>query len=272
MSLPGFAIITGGGGGIGRATGNIFAREGSAGVAFADINLETATTAAEESKKYATNPAYRAIVVHVDVSDEASVNAMVEKAVGEFGSLNYAVNSAGVSFTNQVGGIPKHSETNLGNLSTQEWERTMNINARGVFFSQRAEISAMLKTKPTNNYPGNLSIVNISSIGGLRALAPYASAYVPSKHAVIGLTKSAAFEHGPDGIRVNAVCPAFIETAANSGNAEVAERVNKRMERSALRRVGKPEEVGEVIAFLSSEKARFVTSVDWAVDGGYTAA
>lgn len=71
----------------------------------------------------------------------------------------------------------------------------MNINARGVFFSQRAEISAMLKTKPTNNYPGNLSIVNISSIGGLRALAPYASAYVPSKHAVIGLTKSAGMPY-----------------------------------------------------------------------------
>lgn len=91
--------------------------------------------------------------------------------------------------------MPKHSETNLGNLSTQEWERTMNINARGVFFSQRAEISAMLKTKSTNKYSENLSIVNISSIGGLRALAPYASAYVPSKHAVIGLTKSAGMSY-----------------------------------------------------------------------------
>lgn len=270
MSLPGYALITGGGGGIGRATGNIFAREGCAGIVFADINLEAATTAAEESKKYATNPAYRAIALPVDVTDEASVNALVEQVLIEFGLLHYAINSAGVSFTNKAGGIPKHSETNLGNLSTQEWERTMNINARGIFFSQRAEISAMLKSKETNPSAG-FSIVNISSIGGLRALAPYASAYAASKHAVIGLTKSAACEHGPDGIRVNAVCPAFIETPANAGNPEVTERVNKRMERSALGRVGKPEEVGEVIAFLSSEKAKFVTAVDWAVDGGYTA-
>lgn len=169
----------------------------------------------------------------------------------------------------------------------------MNINARGVFFSQRAEISAMLKTREAGASK-NFSIVNISSIGGLRALAPYASAYVPSKHAVIGLTKTAgsltlslnqflinhgksnriraiAFQHGPDGIRINTVCPAFIETASNIGNEEVIERVNKRMERSALRRVGKPEEVGEVIGFLSSEKASFITAVAWEVDGGYTA-
>lgn len=170
----------------------------------------------------------------------------------------------------------------------------MNINARGVFFSQRAEISAMLKTREAGSFK-DFSIVNISSIGGLRALAPYASAYVPSKHAVIGLTKSAgssnppwcndllsktvrfntiqiiAFEHGQDGIRVNAVCPAFIELASHTGDHEVTERVNKRMERSALRRVGKPEEVGEVIGFLSSKKASFITAVDWAVDGGYTA-
>lgn len=80
-----------------------------------------------------------------------------------------------------------------------------------------------------------------------------------------------ALEHGPSGIRINAVCPAFIETASNVTSREVSERVNKRMERSALGRVGKPEEVGEVIAFLSSKKASFITAVDWAVDGGYTA-
>lgn len=152
----------------------------------------------------------------------------------------------------------------------------------------------MLQTKAASG-SGDFSIVNISSIGGLRALAPYSSPYVPSKHAVIGLTKSAgslnpslpprciikprdtdaiqtiALEHGPSGIRINAVCPAFIETASNVTSQEVSERVNKRMERSALGRVGKPEEVGEVIAFLSSKKASFITAVDWAVDGGYTA-
>lgn len=89
------------GGAIGRATGNIFAREGAAGVAFADINLETAKSAAEESRKHATNPNYKAIYLHVDVADESSVNTMVETTVSEFGGLNYAVNAAGVSF---VGG------------------------------------------------------------------------------------------------------------------------------------------------------------------------
>lgn len=86
--------------------------------------------------------------------------------------------------------MPQPKETTLGNLPTEEWEYTMNINARGVFFSQRAEISAMLKTREAGGSQ-KFSIVNISSIGGLRALAPYASAYVPSKHAVIGLTKTA---------------------------------------------------------------------------------
>lgn len=80
-----------------------------------------------------------------------------------------------------------------------------------------------------------------------------------------------ALEHGSNGIRVNAVCPAFIETTSNAGDKAVADRVNKRMERSALGRVGRPEEVGEVIGFLSSKKASFITAVDWAVDGGYTA-
>lgn len=126
MSLPGYALITGGGllplfklllifayifcyigGGIGRATGNIFAREGAAGVAFADINLETAKSAAEESKKHATNPQYKAIYVHVDVADESSVDKMVSHTLEAFGALNYAVNSAGVSFANKVGlGFP----------------------------------------------------------------------------------------------------------------------------------------------------------------------
>jgi len=271
MSLPGYALITGGGGGIGRATGNIFAREGSAGVAFADINLETAKSAAEESEKYATNPQYKAIYVHVDVTDESSVDNMVKSAVDTFGALHYAVNSAGVGFANKVDGGPQLTQTaTFGNLSTQEWEYVMNINARGVFFSQRAEISAMLKTQGAGA-SGSFSIVNVSSIGGLRALPPYASAYVPSKHAVIGLTKAAALQHGSDGIRVNAVCPAFIETNFNIGNQPVMERIGKRMERTALKRIGKPEEVGEVIGFLSSKKASFITAVDWAVDGGYTA-
>ncbi|KAL0635872.1 hypothetical protein Q9L58_005216 [Maublancomyces gigas] len=264
MSLPGYVLITGGGGAIGRATGIIFAREGAAGVAFADINLETAKSAAEESRKHATNPQYKAISIHVDVTEESSVDEMVKQTLAVFGALNYAVNSAGVSFVSKVG------ESTLGNQSTQEWDRLMNINARGLFFSQRAEISAMLKTQETSGSK-DFSIVNISSIGGLRALAPFSSAYVPSKHAVIGLTKSAALEYGSNGIRINAVCPAFIETASNASDKGIADRVNKRMERSALGRVGRPEEVGEVIGFLSSKKASFITGVDWAVDGGYTA-
>lgn len=93
------------GGGIGRATGRIFAREGAAGVAFADINLEAAKSAAEESQKHATNPHYKAIHIHVDVADESSVNNMVKVAVDAFGALHYAVNSAGVSFTNKVGSV-----------------------------------------------------------------------------------------------------------------------------------------------------------------------
>lgn len=90
------------GGGIGKATGNIFAREGASGVAFADINLEAAKSAAEESKRHATNPQYKAICVHVDVADESSVNEMVNYTMRTFGALNYAVNSAGVSFTDKV--------------------------------------------------------------------------------------------------------------------------------------------------------------------------
>lgn len=90
------------GGAIGRATGNIFAREGAAGVAFADINLETAKSAAEESRKHATNPQYKAISIHVDVTEESSVDEMVKQTLAVFGALNYAVNSAGVSFVSKV--------------------------------------------------------------------------------------------------------------------------------------------------------------------------
>jgi NAD(P)-dependent dehydrogenase (short-subunit alcohol dehydrogenase family) len=244
------ALITGGGSGIGRAAALAFAREG-ARVAVADISLETATeTASLLSASGAHSAAFAS-----DVARAEEVEALVAQTVERFGRLDCAFNNAGIE-----GGPPG---TRLHEYAEDVWDRVVNVDLKGVWLCMKYEITAMLLA-------GGGAIVNTSSIAGL--VGGGNSAYVASKHGVVGLTRRAALEYGPAGIRVNAVCPGSIRTPMLERLFRAApEREGLLVEQAPLGRLGQPEEVAEAVIWLCSDAASFVTGHALVVDGGFLA-
>ena len=242
------ALVTGGGTGIGRATAIAFAREG-ARVVIGNRNSE----AGEAVVKAIQDAGGEASFLRTDVSSEEDVKALIEHAVATYGRLDVAFNNAG------IGGAAGP----LADQSSDNYDKVMGINVKGVWMSMKYEIQQMLKT-------GGGSIVNNSSVGGLLGFAGV-SIYSASKHAVMGLTKSAALEYSAHGVRVNAVNPAVIRTPMAEGLAKM--RKGKPDDFAAMHpigRIGEPEEVAEAVLWLCSDKASFVTGTATCVDGGFT--
>lgn len=239
------ALVTGGASGIGRATALAMAREG-ARVLVADRDGDgAARTAAAIAEAGGM-----ARGVAADVTDEAEVAAMVRAAIESYGRLDCAFNNAGVA--------PAEAQP-LAEISAGEWARVLQVNLTGVFLCMRHEIPAMT---------AGGAIVNTASIAGRIAL-PKAGAYVAAKHGVIGLTKVAALDHAKDGIRVNAICPGYVETPlAHRG---IERRRDAILARVPLGRIGTVEEIADMVVFLCSDRAGFVTGEAIAVDGGHTA-
>jgi NAD(P)-dependent dehydrogenase (short-subunit alcohol dehydrogenase family) len=244
------ALVTGGGSGIGRACALAFERDG-AKVVVGDIDVEDG----EETARMIVEAGGEATFVEVDVSKATEVEAMVYAAVEAYGRIDCAFNNAGI--TGELTPIADGTEEN--------WDRVMGINLKGVWLCIKYEIPQMLKQ-------GSGTIVNTASVFGLVGTPSNGAVYIASKHGVVGLTKAAALEHAKDGIRVNAVCPAWIRTPFTDrlirGSAEVQERVNAQ---HPMGRMGTPEEVAEVVVWLCSDAASFVTGHTLAVDGGYVA-
>ncbi|BFZ61083.1 hypothetical protein YB2330_002141 [Saitoella coloradoensis] len=266
MDVPGFALVTGAGSGIGLACAMVYAKEGSAGVCLADISPEALQKAAEQVQSVATNPEFKAISVVVDVRSEESINNLVSETIKAFGRLDYAANCAGVSFK------PGHGHE--GGWSMTNYDFVTDINFRGVFLCTKAEIAAMKTQEPRANprRPDKKqrgSIVNIASMSGLVGLKNSA-AYAASKHAVVGLSKNAAIDHAEDLIRCNAVCPGYIYTALTQ-NDTIRAKAEKLSADKPMGRLGEPEEIGDAVVFLSGGRASFVTGTAFSVDGGYTA-
>ncbi len=239
------AFITGGGSGIGAATARILAGEG-ARVAVTDINDAGGRQAVTEIQEAGGDALY----LHLDVTVEDEVRAAIQETVGHFGRLDCAVNGAGIN----------DEEVPPVDYSKDSWDRIIAINLTGVWLCVQAEIRQMLKS-------GGGSIVNISSGAGLRG-RPHKAPYAASKHGVIGITKSVAIAYGSDGIRVNAICPGLIDTPMSAPTLGDPELAVQAIGEQVSGRFGEARDVGEVIAWLCSDAASFVTGVALPVDGG----
>lgn len=242
------AIVTGAGSGIGRAVAQIYARDG-ARVVVSDID-EAAGHATIELLRTEL-PSAECIFVAADVTDPAAHESLAEVALERFGAVHVACNAAGIA--GDLGSV--------GDTTVEGWRTTLDTNLSSVFYGMRSQIPRILRS-------GGGVIVNVSSILG-QVGSTTAAAYVAAKHGVIGLTQSAALSHARDGLRVVAVGPGVIETPMISYMTPEVRAVLLRMH--PMGRFGQPAEVAELISWLSSDRASFVTGAYYPVDGGYLA-
>lgn len=243
------ALVTGAAGGIGRATALAFATEGI-GVVVSDVDA----TGAQGTVDLIREAGGDASLAVCDVSREEDVQALIATIGEHHGRLDYAVNNAGI----------EGRKNRVADHTLDEYEKIMSVNVRGVLLCMKHELALMMAH-------GGGAIVNTASIAGLAA-APRMAAYSASKHAVIGLTRTAAIEYGRKNVRVNAVCPGMIDThmlerlvdnGAVNGDVAVAAH--------PMGRVGQPEEIAAAVLFLCSDGASYVNGHALAVDGGSTA-
>jgi NAD(P)-dependent dehydrogenase (short-subunit alcohol dehydrogenase family) len=240
------ALVTGAGGGIGRATAHAFAR-GGAKVVVADI----AEAAGEETAELCRGAGVDAMYVRADVSQRADVEALVSRAAQHYGRIDIAHNNAGIE------GV----QADLADYPEEMWDRVIDINLKGIWLCMKYEIRQMLAQ-------GGGVIVNTSSASGLTG-ARGVSAYVASKHGIVGLTRAAALEYARSNIRVNAVCPSTIRTdMINRLTGGDREALKAFAEGEPIGRMGAPEEVAAAVLWLCSDAASFVTGTTLAVDGG----
>jgi NAD(P)-dependent dehydrogenase (short-subunit alcohol dehydrogenase family) len=246
------ALVTGGGGGIGRATALAMAREG-ARVAVADFMAD----AAAETVALVNAAGGQAITLTGDVTRQRDVKVMIDDTLVAYGRLDCAFNNAGIA-PYQVDASGKKT----ADWTEESFDRMIAVNLKGVWLCMRAEIRQMLAQA------GGGAIVNTGSIAGLIGLVT-SSAYVAAKHGVLGLTKTAALEYADDGIRVNAVCPGFIKTRMTED--AMRRRGDKIMAQIPTGRMGEPGEIAEMVVWLCSERASYVTGAAYNVDGGWMA-
>jgi NAD(P)-dependent dehydrogenase (short-subunit alcohol dehydrogenase family) len=242
-------LVTGGTSGIGRETAVLFAKAGAKVVVAGRRELE-----GNETIELVRAAGGDGLFVKTDVSKASEVDSLVQKAAERFGRLDFAFNNAGVEGV--LAPIVRQSE--------EDWDRTIDINLKGVWLCLKYEIRQMLKQG------GSGAIVNMSSITGLVG-AVGAAAYSASKHGVIGLTQTAALENAKSGIRVNAVCPGFTETAMADRALRVPSVHKYVLSLHPIGRLGRPTEIAEAVLWMCSDRSSFMTGQSIVLDGGFLA-
>jgi NAD(P)-dependent dehydrogenase (short-subunit alcohol dehydrogenase family) len=243
-------LVTGGSTGIGRATSLILAREGAT-VVIADLQDDAGAEAVSMIAQAGGKAEYR----HADVGDYAAIKALVDGIAARHGGLDCAFNNAGI----------EGPTAKIADLSVADWERVIRVNLTGVFICMKCEIEQMLKQGRGG------SIVSTASAAGLIGI-PGAVSYNSAKHGVVGMTKTIALEYASKNIRVNAVCPGFIETPMLARVTDASAKIREHMIGMVpLRRVAEPSEIGDAVAWLMSDRSTYVTGVALPVDGGWVA-
>ena len=243
------ALITGAAGGIGRVSALACAKEG-ANVIIADVNIE----GGEKTAAMIRSTGGEATFMETDVSSPSDVERLIKMTIEIYGRLDCAHNNAGIEGAEQL--TADYSET--------EWDRVLRINLKGVWLCMKHEINQMLEQKGG-------SIVNTSSVAGLKGFR-YHSAYCSSKHAIIGLTKTAALEYAKKGLRINVVCPGFIRVGLTEKVVALNPAMDKKLKRHIpMGRFGEGEEVAEAVVWLFSDSTSFINGHSLVIDGGASA-
>jgi len=247
-------LITGGASGIGKATALLLASRGI-NVVISGRREELGAAAVKEVEAVATGGA-KVRFIRNDVTDEDDAKAMISRIVSEFGRLDMAVNNAGIS----------NETASLNRSDSSKFSAMVDTNVLGLYYCMKHEITQMLAQ-------GKGSIVNLASIAGLNGM-PWAGAYAATKHAVAGLTKSAALDHAAQGVRINGVAPGAVKTDIIAAQLEGNDPNYNEQTISAMHpmnRLGRPDEIANGIVWLLSDEASFVTGHIIAIDGGFTA-
>ncbi|PVH96913.1 NAD(P)-binding protein, partial [Periconia macrospinosa] len=254
-------------GGIGKETGFTFAEAGAAGVLFADVSADVAAQTAEESKKLATNPAYKALSIEVDVSNSESVQKMVDLAAKEFSRIDYCINAAGVDVAEYV---------SVTETSEADYDRVMDINAKGAFLVSRAVAKLMKEQEPkTVTLPrhgtrdlGRGSIVNVASAAS-HGVVPAKLPYCASKHALLGITRACAMDLKGFGIRVNQVSPVWVKTSIFEEECRRVPPIPDVIQKIIpAQRPMAPDEVASAIQFLCGPSSVFIHGTGLLMDAG----